>query len=99
MLNSYVQHPLAGIEGNLILGESNTSGQLFDSVSFTGASVASDDRMLPASRRGYAPEIRGVAQTNAKVTIRQNGKVIYETTVSPGAFVINDLIRAGMAAI
>lgn len=95
VLNSYVQHPLAGIAGNLILGESNTSGQLFDSVSFTGASVASDDRMLPASRRGYAPEIRGVAQTNAKVTIRQNGKVIYETTVSPGAFVINDLYPSG----
>lgn len=95
VLNSYVQHPVAGIEGNLILGESNTTGQLFDSVSFTGASLASDDRMLPASRRGYAPEIRGVAQTNAKVMIRQNGKLIYETSVSPGAFVINDLYPSG----
>ncbi|WP_336340312.1 fimbria/pilus outer membrane usher protein [Enterobacter cloacae] len=95
VLNSYVQHPLAGIEGNLTLGESNTSGQLFDSVAFTGASVASDDRMLPASRRGYAPEIRGVAQTNAKVMVHQNGKLIYETSVSPGAFVINDLYPSG----
>lgn len=95
VLNSYVQHPLAGIEGNLTLGESNTSGQLFDSVAFTGASVASDDRMLPASRRGYAPEIRGVAQTSAKVMVHQNGKLIYETSVSPGAFVINDLYPSG----
>ncbi|PLL71151.1 hypothetical protein CWN76_24590, partial [Klebsiella quasipneumoniae] len=39
----------------------------------------SDDQMLPQSRRGYAPEIRGVANTSAKVTVRQGDQVIYET--------------------
>ncbi|MNM67454.1 Outer membrane usher protein HtrE precursor [compost metagenome] len=47
--------------------------------------------MLPDSQRGYAPVIRGVASTNARVTIRQNGFIIQETTVAPGAFAITDL--------
>jgi hypothetical protein len=51
----------------------------------------SDDEMLPDSQRGFAPTIRGMAHSNAKVTISQHGYVIYETFVSPGAFAINDL--------
>ncbi|KAI5929291.1 Spermatogenesis-associated protein 21 [Manis javanica] len=54
-----------------------------------------DDRMLPDSQRGYAPVVRGVANTNARVTITQNGIKLYETTVAPGAFVINDLYPTG----
>ena len=77
------------------MGEYNTTGQLFNSVPFTGAQVASDERMLPESQRGYAPDIRGVAKTNAKVTVRQLGNIIYETTVTPGVFVINDLYPMG----
>ena len=40
--------------------------------------------MLPDSLSGYAPTIRGVAQTNARVTVRQNGYIIYSTYVPPG---------------
>lgn len=95
VLNTYVQHDLPPISGRLVVGQSNTSGQLFDTVPFTGVQVASDERMLPESQRGYAPEIRGIAKTNAKVTVKQSGQTIYETTVSPGAFVINDLYPTG----
>ncbi|MCT6957964.1 fimbria/pilus outer membrane usher protein, partial [Salmonella enterica] len=51
--------------------------------------------MLPDSMRGYAPTVRGVAETNAKVTVRQNGVVLYETTVAPGPFTISDLYATG----
>ncbi len=47
--------------------------------------------MLPESQRGYAPTIRGVASTTAKVSVRQSGVQIYQTTVAPGAFIIDDL--------
>ncbi len=40
---------------------------------------------------GYAPQIRGYAKTNAKVEVRQQGNLIYQTTVTPGSFEINDL--------
>ena len=44
---------------------------------------------------GYAPQIRGNAKTNAKVEIRQQGQLIYQTTVAPGRFEINDLYPTG----
>jgi outer membrane usher protein len=47
--------------------------------------------MLPDSQHGYAPVVRGVAQTNARVVIRQGGNEIYQTTVPPGPFLIQDL--------
>ncbi len=68
---------------------------MFDSVAFRGVQIATDDRMLPESLRGYAPVVRGTAQSNARVTIRQNGQVIYETNVSPGPFEIKDLYATG----
>jgi outer membrane usher protein len=40
--------------------------------------------MFPDGMRSYAPEIRGVAQSNALVTVRQGSNIIYQTTVPPG---------------
>lgn len=94
-LNSYVQHDISAIHGRFLAGQANTSGRLFDTVPYTGVSVFSDDQMLPESQRGYAPEIRGIARSTARVTVRQGGNVIYETTVPAGAFVINDLYPTG----
>ncbi len=56
-----------------------------------GTLLASDDEMLPDSQRGFAPVVRGIAKSNAEVSIEQNGYVIYRTFVQPGAFEINDL--------
>ena len=94
-INSYVQRDLPKWSSQLIIGESYTTGELFDSTSFRGVRVATDDRMLPDSLRGYAPTVRGIATSNAKVTIKQNGVTIYETTVAPGAFEIDDLYATG----
>lgn len=94
-INTYLQRDLASIKGRVLLGQSNTTGRLFDTVPFTGVRIDSDERMEPQSRRGYAPEVRGIARTSAQVTVRQNGNIIYETTVSPGEFVINDLYPTG----
>lgn len=47
--------------------------------------------MLPNSQRGFAPTVRGIANSSAIVTIRQNGYVIYQSNVPAGAFEINDL--------
>ena len=58
---------------------------------FTGLNLASDERQLPPNLQGYAPEIRGLAKTNAKVTVKQSGRIIYETTVPAGPFNIQDL--------
>ena len=92
---TYAQREIVGLSSQLTLGEAYTSGELFDSTPFKGVRLASDDRMLPDSMRGYAPVVRGVANSNARVTIRQNSVIIYETTVAPGAFEITDLYATG----
>ena len=92
---TYARRDIPSWRAQITLGDSYTSGELFDSVGVRGMQLATDDRMLPDSLRGYAPTVRGVADTNARVSIRQNGALIYETTVTPGPFVIDDLYATG----
>ena len=94
-VSTYVERELPAIMGRLTLGDGNTIGTLFDTQPFRGIRLASDDRMLPDSQRGYAPVVRGIAETNARVTIRQGGIVLYDTPVPPGPFVIDDLYPTG----
>ncbi|HBZ15761.1 MAG TPA: fimbrial assembly protein [Pantoea sp.] len=90
-ISTYLQRDIQFLKGQLTLGDSATPGDVFESVQFRGAQITSDENMLPDSLRGFAPVIRGIAQSNAQVTVRQNGYVIYQTYVAPGAFVIRDL--------
>lgn len=92
---TYLQRDIISLKSQLTLGESTAPSDIFESVPFTGAQMASDDEMLPESLRGYAPVVRGTARTNAQVIIRQNGYIIYQSYVAPGAFEISDLYATG----
>lgn len=94
-INTYAQRAFPSIRSILTLGQSYTSGELFDTFNYTGVQLRSDDRMLPETQTGYAPVIRGVAQTNAIVEVRQRDQLIYQTSVAPGEFVIDDLFPTG----
>ncbi|MFP3541188.1 fimbria/pilus outer membrane usher protein, partial [Pseudomonas sp. SIMBA_044] len=48
-LNTYLQRDIPRLSAQLTIGESYTSGDLFDSVGFRGVRLATDDRMLPDS--------------------------------------------------
>jgi outer membrane usher protein FimD/PapC len=87
----YAYRALPLLRSQLTLGENYLNSGMFDSFRFLGASLASDDNMLPPNLRGYAPEVTGVAKTNAKVTISQQGRVLYETQVATGPFRIQDI--------
>ncbi|CNC58033.1 fimbrial usher protein [Yersinia frederiksenii] len=87
----YSQRALPTIGSEVTVGETFSSGQFFSSLGFSGVALSTDDRMLPESQRGYAPVVRGIARTNAKVTVYQNNRSIYQSTVSPGPFEFNDL--------
>ncbi|EKY3197565.1 fimbrial biogenesis outer membrane usher protein [Cronobacter turicensis] len=88
---TFLQRDIKPWRSQLTLGESYSPSMIFDSVKFKGAQLATDDNMLPDSLRGFAPVIRGIANSNAEVTVRQNGYIIFQDTVAPGAFEINDL--------
>lgn len=90
-INSWIQHDIHALNAQFIGGENSTRGEVFDSVQYRGVNVASDEEMLPGNQRGFAPVIRGIANSNAEVSVRQNGYLIYQATVAPGPFEINDL--------
>lgn len=90
----YAFRAIPSLMAKLTLGEDSLSSDLFDSWRFTGASLVSDESQLPPKFRGYAPEVSGIARTNARVTISQQGRVIYETTVAAGPFRIQELNSA-----
>lgn len=92
---TFLQRDLPGTHANLTLGETFTSGDVFRSMPIMGLSINSDLGMLPDVLQGYAPVIRGVAQSRAKLEVLQNGYPIYSTYVSPGAYAIEDLSTVG----
>ncbi|HIE2223483.1 TPA: outer membrane usher protein [Serratia marcescens] len=87
----YAYRALPALRSKLTVGEDYLDSGLFDSFRFGGLSLRSDDMMLPPNLRGYAPEVVGVAKSNAKVTISQQGRVLYETQVAAGPFRIQDI--------
>ncbi|MCX7207065.1 MAG: fimbria/pilus outer membrane usher protein [Proteobacteria bacterium] len=89
----YAYRALPSINSTLVIGDNYLGSDLFDSFRYTGIALSSDDRMLPPALQGYAPEIRGIAKTNAKVTISQNANILYETIVPAGPFNIQELGR------
>ncbi len=90
----YAYRALPGIMSKLTVGEDYLTSDLFDSWRYTGLSLVSDESQLPPKLRGYAPEVSGIARTNAKVTVTQQGRVIYESTVAAGPFRIQELSSA-----
>ena len=92
---TYLQRSLVGWRSQLTLGDAVSDGRVFDSVAFRGVQLASDERMYDDSQRGFAPVIRGIANSNARVRVMQRGIVIHEITVPPGAFLIDDLYPTG----
>lgn len=90
----YAYRAVPTLGAKLLLGQTFLDSNIFDSFRFTGASLMTDDAMLPPNLRGYAPEVVGVARTNAKVTISQEGRILYESYVAPGPFRIQDINSA-----
>ncbi|WP_082695916.1 fimbria/pilus outer membrane usher protein [Aquitalea pelogenes] len=89
--NTYLQTDSTTLKSQIIFGETNTNDNLFDSIPFKGMQLYSDDRMLEDIAQSYAPIIHGITTGNAKVSVYQKEQLIYETTVAPGPFEIDDI--------
>lgn len=94
---TYAQRAMPAFGMEMTVGQSSSPGDLFEAMGFRGVSVATDPRMLPDSQRDYAPIVRGVAQSNAQVVVRQRDYVLYQTTVAAGPFEIDDLYGTAYA--
>ncbi|HEX4501798.1 MAG TPA: fimbria/pilus outer membrane usher protein [Scandinavium sp.] len=90
-LGTYLERAIPALKSELTLGDTYTAGDTFDSIQLKGLQLATDMDMYPSSMNGFAPTVRGIAKSNAKITVRDHGNIIYQTNVAPGAFVLNNL--------
>ncbi|XJK98542.1 S/F1C fimbrial usher SfaF/FocD [Escherichia coli] len=94
-INTWLERDIVPLRSRLTMGDSYTQGDIFDGVNFRGIQLASDDNMVPDSQRGYAPTIHGISRGTSRISIRQNGYEIYQSTLPPGPFEINDIYPTG----
>ncbi|WP_272680420.1 fimbria/pilus outer membrane usher protein [Providencia sp. PROV032] len=87
----YAEHPIASLKSALTIGEMTTDSQYFSWAKYRGAKLASDKRMEPTSLSGFAPVIRGIANTPSLLSVEYNGRVIYEKNIPAGEYNITDL--------
>lgn len=87
----YVYRPISQINSGLKAGDFYTPTALFNSIRMRGIMLATEVGMLPNSSQNFVPIIRGVAQTNALVSVYQNGYLVYQENVPPGEFAFNDI--------
>ncbi|WP_048797148.1 fimbria/pilus outer membrane usher protein [Serratia marcescens] len=93
--STYLQRDVSALRGDLTLGEISSGGTILDSIPLRGVKLVSDNAMLPTGLRGFSPVITGTASSNARVSVAQNGSVIYEASVPPGPFRLTDIHNAG----
>ncbi|WP_414165454.1 fimbria/pilus outer membrane usher protein [Superficieibacter sp. BNK-5] len=89
--STWLQRNIAALRSQVMIGDTWTASDVFDSTQVRGVRLYTDDDMLPTSQNGFAPVVRGIAKSNATVIIKQNGYVIYQSAVPQGAFAITDM--------
>ncbi|MFJ4153397.1 fimbria/pilus outer membrane usher protein [Pseudomonas sp. NPDC089752] len=95
-LSTSVHRDIPAWSAQLMLGDSYSGSEVFESSAMRGVRLGSDPRMLPEEQRGYAPVVRGVANSIALLSIRQRGVLLHESTVTPGPFEIDSLYASGL---
>nr|WP_314871841.1 fimbria/pilus outer membrane usher protein [uncultured Pseudomonas sp.] len=93
---SWVRRDIPDWSAQFTAGDGYSVGDVFETSAFRGLQVSSDERMLPQSMRGFAPVVRGVANSTALLSIHQRGVLLHESTVPPGPFEISDLYASGI---
>ncbi|HCP5927664.1 TPA: PefC/AfrB family outer membrane usher protein [Escherichia coli] len=86
---------ISQVQGDLLLGKSQTRTELFSDFNFYGAALRSNSNMRPWESRGYAPDISGIAPTPSRITVKQNGYTVYSKMVPTGPYRLDDLSPMG----
>ncbi|HCY2330281.1 TPA: fimbrial biogenesis outer membrane usher protein [Escherichia coli] len=87
----YLQRDYSFMQGGqFTIGQTSTDGMIFDSFPFNGIQFSSDDGMIAPELSRYSPVVRGIAYSQAQVTVKQNDTIIYQKNVPPGPFELRD---------
>ncbi len=93
--NTYIERDIGELQSTIQFGELSTNGMISDSFGFTGGRIYSNDDMLKDDFRMYSPTIRGIANTQAVVTVKQDNRVVLQVNVPPGPFELTDVSLSG----
>ncbi|ELD0539753.1 PefC/AfrB family outer membrane usher protein [Escherichia coli] len=91
----HLSRAISQVQGDLLLGKSQTRTELFSDFNFYGAALRSNSNMRPWESRGYAPDISGIAPTPSRITVKQNGYTVYSKIVPAGPYRLDDLRPIG----
>lgn len=89
--NIYATRVFGASKTRLKIGEIYTQSFFMDSVPLQGIEIYDDESMLSTVERSYTPVVTGIAQTPARVTVRQFGRIVFERNVQAGPFSFDDL--------
>ncbi|MBS0847811.1 fimbria/pilus outer membrane usher protein [Citrobacter sp. JGM124] len=91
----FVTRDINTIKSTLTVGQNVLGSILFDSNPYIGISLATSNEMLPESEKGYSPTIKGIVDSRSRITIRQNGNILYQEYINPGPYSIDNLNSVG----
>lgn len=89
-LDAYAQRAIADYRALLQVGEINLQNPLLPGAQITGAQVTSESAL---ALQPSGAVVEGVAGSQARVEVRQQGVLIYTTVVQPGPFLLRDVPR------
>ncbi|MCW6523508.1 hypothetical protein AXW37_15600 [Yersinia ruckeri] len=88
-LYSYVQRTFIDNKTTLQMGEINLDAGLLSTPQIYGLQVVPESAL--ATKEGNGVTVSGVAQTQARVEVRQHGALVYVTQVPPGPFTLTKI--------
>lgn len=88
-LYTYVQKTFVDHQALVQAGEINIANSVFTGAAITGLQVFPEQALSDKNRQGAT--VTGIAQSQARVEVRQAGALIYTTLVPPGPFSLPDI--------
>jgi len=94
-LDTYAQRSFAGQRAVLQLGELNVINPALSGAQIIGAQVMSEQALVTQDSSAV---IEGIAPSQARVEVRQDGVLVYSTVVPAGPFALTDTPRINRRA-
>ncbi|EON5698883.1 F4 (K88) fimbrial usher FaeD [Escherichia coli] len=78
------------LSADLLVGKTSTGDSMLGSTGTYGVSLSRNNSMKPGNL-GYSPVFSGIANGPSRVTLTQNGRLLYSEMVPAGPFSITDV--------
>lgn len=88
---TYATTSFESLKSSLTIGETFTNSDIFQPYLIHGFTLSTDEGMYPSSMRIFSPVVKGIARTQAKVTVTSNGIILFSDFVPPGPFILDEL--------